>query len=229
LLFGYHPVLPIEVDIPTWRIINWDSVTSTEDLLEARIRMLERREEDIKKAARAVIQFRRKIAASVDQAKRFKMRKEPLAVGDLVLVYDMTRAIDKSRWRKLTYRWRGPFRIHGIDKEKHYYQLMTLDGVQIPGTMPPHRVKKFEKDETGWWTCNDDETLLKGTGQDGLDTQDWPEDSDQAEPTGQDSPKTPEDSSETSLDWEFDTGDRPIGQRIEVVLPTTTSRLPASH
>ncbi|KAH7247228.1 hypothetical protein B0J15DRAFT_401974, partial [Fusarium solani] len=43
LIHGWEPAYPLEVEIPTWRLINWDEVSTAEDLILARVRVLERK------------------------------------------------------------------------------------------------------------------------------------------------------------------------------------------
>ena len=47
---GSKPVLFIELEIPTWRILSWSKVHSTADLLAMRARQLQRRDEDLEEA-----------------------------------------------------------------------------------------------------------------------------------------------------------------------------------
>jgi hypothetical protein len=54
-----RPILPIELDITTWSVMNWDEVSSTEDLIAMRARALERRIEDLEEAAAHLNRIRR--------------------------------------------------------------------------------------------------------------------------------------------------------------------------
>ena len=47
---GSEPVLPIELEVPTWRILPWSEVHTTAELLAMRARQLQRREEDLEEA-----------------------------------------------------------------------------------------------------------------------------------------------------------------------------------
>jgi len=159
LLFGYDPVLPIEVDIPTWRILNWDSASQPEDLIRLRVRMLERRHEDIEAAVAHVNAYRAGIKKRIDKENRHRLRAGKLQAGDLVLIYDSPGELDKSSIRKLMWKWNGPYRIADVGENKSY-QISTLDGIPVSGSFPPHRIKAFVKDKEGWWTSMDDFTLL---------------------------------------------------------------------
>ena len=44
-------MLPIEMELPTWRVLPWDQVRTTDELLALRARQLQRRGEDLEEAA----------------------------------------------------------------------------------------------------------------------------------------------------------------------------------
>lgn len=48
--YGNESVLPIGLEVPTWRILPWDDVNITSDLLAMRARELQRRDEDLEEA-----------------------------------------------------------------------------------------------------------------------------------------------------------------------------------
>ncbi|EFQ85221.1 hypothetical protein PTT_19886 [Pyrenophora teres f. teres 0-1] len=70
---------------------------------------------------------------------------KPFRVGDLVLVWDAIKSIDKSSDRKLDDRWRGPYRVREAQADKGYYQLEDLNEVAFPNTTRANRLKKFEE------------------------------------------------------------------------------------
>lgn len=147
LLHGYEPIIPIETDIPTWRVQAWDPNMSTEDALICRLRSLLNLKEDVLKARDAVAEYRKK-AASRDTHRGFT-RPQPLVKDDLVLVIDEQRKTDHSSFRKLTYRWFGPFIIESVEPN-NVYKLRTPDNVPIDGTFSPRRLKKFVKHDGIW-------------------------------------------------------------------------------
>lgn len=59
LLYSWNLILPLETRYPTWRLINWEDVRSTQSLLEARTRYLLQLHKDIKIAREKVLKFRR--------------------------------------------------------------------------------------------------------------------------------------------------------------------------
>ncbi|RDW56805.1 hypothetical protein BP5796_12872 [Coleophoma crateriformis] len=139
---GAEAVLPIELEIPTWRILDWDSVKTTSDLLAMRANQITRRDDDLVEAARR-LQRRRTTAEDWWEAhKRTRAKKIPQ--GALVLLFDQTKDIDMSKKNKLRYRWKGPFRVTKSDK-KGYYFLKELDGTPLEGTFVGNSIKPFYK------------------------------------------------------------------------------------
>ncbi|KFA56697.1 hypothetical protein S40293_11039 [Stachybotrys chartarum IBT 40293] len=57
------------------------------------------------------MEYRQQLARRTDKANAFKIRKEELQPGDLVLVYNVKRSNDLSRTAKMQARWDGLYRI----------------------------------------------------------------------------------------------------------------------
>ena len=151
LVRGYEPVVPLETSTPSWRVINWSVDMSTQEHLEARIRMLEGRQEDLNKAAADTAKYRRRLADQRNSTLKNSMRPKNREIKerDLVLLYDNVRAINMSRDKKLSYRWKGPYFVRRRTDQGVYF-LRTPDGVDLEGTFPPHRLKKFIQTD-GYW------------------------------------------------------------------------------
>ena len=139
MVCGSEPVLPIELDIPTWRILPWDQVHSTADLIEMRARQLQRRDEDMEEATLLLQRMRMQGKDLFDDSHR--IREEPLAVDDLVLLYDSQREANMSI--KLAFKWLGPYRIAEVVPEKGTYFLKELNGTRLKGTIAGNRLKRF--------------------------------------------------------------------------------------
>ena len=157
LSHGFDPISPIELDLPSWRIARWDDVPvitpqssrrererATEALITIRTEILMGCQGRHQEAAAKVAAARKKWSEQRNKALKHKMRpaSDPIRVNDLVLVYDEARRIDKSTFRKLQWRWKGPYRVREI-APKRVYLLSTLDGCPIDGSFPPKRVKRF--------------------------------------------------------------------------------------
>ena len=88
------------------------------ELLVLRARQLERRPEDIEKAAEAQLMSREANREYFDKNRRHRPEGEnhELRGGDLVLLHDMK--LDMSHSHKLSNRWSGPYRIADATKKE---------------------------------------------------------------------------------------------------------------
>src|SRR6266516_4106482 len=100
LLFGEEAILPLETAVPTWRVLEWDEVKTTADLLALRARAFQRRDEDLIRGAQCLRYQREKTKRYFDKKNENRMRRESLEVGDLVLVFDVLRQKDMTKARK---------------------------------------------------------------------------------------------------------------------------------
>lgn len=139
MVCGTEPVLLIELDISTWRILSWDEVQTTADLLEMRARQLQRRDEDMEEATLLLQRMRMQGKDLFDNTHR--IREEPLAVDDLVLLYDSQREANMSI--KLAFKWLEPYRIAEVVPEKGTYLLKELNGTRLKGTIAGNWLKRF--------------------------------------------------------------------------------------
>jgi hypothetical protein len=80
MLHRVHPVLPFNLTEATFMIHGYQKGLSSSDLLALRIRHLQKRLEDLERAAQTLIkaQFERKFMR--------RLKRIPLEVGDLVLI-----------------------------------------------------------------------------------------------------------------------------------------------
>ena len=130
MVYGREAVLPIETKYPTWRTLGWDKVLDRETLLLYRTRQIMMRNEDLEESRLRKDRRRREGKEYFDN--HHQIRKEPLKVGDLVLVYDIQHMdVDKSSSTKLMWRWSGPYRVREANQLKGYYFLEELDGTLI--------------------------------------------------------------------------------------------------
>jgi hypothetical protein len=156
LINGYEPVLPLEVDVPTWRTIDWDDVRTHDQMIEARLQVIARMQDDVEEAREKVTAYRRKLAERTDKSHPRLIRKTPIEVGDLVLRYDMKRASDLSREAKFQKRWIGPYRV--ISKsQRGSYRLMNPNGPELLTSIHGNHLKLFRKDTEGFWVCDEDD------------------------------------------------------------------------
>ncbi|GBG74883.1 hypothetical protein CBR_g19396 [Chara braunii] len=125
LWYGRHATFPIESFMKTWRREDLEVNLSFEELLDIRARQFRAAEERLREAAGQVERSRMEDKMRWDQTAR--VRKEPLAVGDSVLLYDSS--LEKQWSRKLDKGWLGPYRIVRCG-EFGAYQIEELNGTK---------------------------------------------------------------------------------------------------
>ena len=136
---GSEPVLPIELEVSTWRILPWSEVHSTADLLAMRARQLQRRDEDLEEATLHLQRMR--LEGKERHDLKHGIREEELSIGSIILLHDTRR--EKDMFRKLSFKWLGPYRICDAIKDKGTYIIEELDGSRLAGTFAGDRLKKF--------------------------------------------------------------------------------------
>ena len=149
VVFGQECLLPVEIAMESWRVVDWLRVeragNKRAELLALRARQLERRPEDIEKAAEAQRKNREANREYFDKHRRHRPEGEnhELRGGDLVLLHDMK--LDTSHSHKLSNRWSGPYRIADATKkgDRGTYRLAELDGTMLEGYFSGDRVKRF--------------------------------------------------------------------------------------
>jgi len=142
LVLGQNPLLPIELAVPSWQSLPWDEVQTQGDLLAVRGTQLQVRKERVEEAVHRTRRLRREAVESRNDARG---PAEDIGVGDMVLVWDSIKAIDKSSEKKLQDRWVGPWKVVKAVGEKGYYQLADLNGVEFASTVRADRIKRFKQ------------------------------------------------------------------------------------
>ena len=145
--------------------------------------------EDLEKAREAVGIYRKRQAeaAVARHPRKHRPATRQIKVEDMVLVYDVPRAINLSRNSKVTYRWNGPYKVSKIT-DKDTYLLKTPAGAELAGTFASNRIKLYVQSKEGWYEPSDhDRERWTGTGRLGPDeapidptpelitTDEWPE------------------------------------------------------
>ena len=142
LMYGKKPIMPVERTIASWMAIDWSNEMSTEELLVARIRQLERRLEDVERATARVRKARIWNKAQFDRTHRLRPRK--IEEGDWVLVYDSSLENQHRSTRKFAKRWFEPYMVNGVNDNATYH-LAELDGTRITTPVAGKRIKAFKR------------------------------------------------------------------------------------
>ncbi|KAJ5963047.1 hypothetical protein N7481_001456 [Penicillium waksmanii] len=144
-LYGKNPIIPIELQMPTWSMLPWHEVQDRKDLLAMRARQFEKRDQDIEEAILRMRRLKEANAHFFDE--HHLLRYERFEKDDLVLLHNSIRGMDHSSKTKLQFRWLGPYRIHAVKSSS--YLLSELDGTVLqdlthqPESFNGDRLKKF--------------------------------------------------------------------------------------
>ena len=120
--------MPVERTIASWIATDWSNEMSTEELLAARIRQLERRPDDVERATARIKEARIRNKARFDRTHRLQLRK--IEEGDWVLVYDSSLDNQHRSTRKFVRRWFGPYVVRSVNDNVTYH-LAELDVKRI--------------------------------------------------------------------------------------------------
>lgn len=142
LVYGSDPVLPVDLDSPTWLIHNWAEARTRDELLHLRAMQLQRRDDDLAEIALHLRRMREAGKEVFDSS--HVLRPANLKAGDLVLLHDTVYSTNRSTSQKLAAKWLGPYRIHQANLEKGNYVLAEVDSsVLSDKTIAANRLKKY--------------------------------------------------------------------------------------
>jgi hypothetical protein len=128
LMYERKPIMPTERTISLWAAMDWKDEMSREELLAARIRQLERRPEDVERAAEKLRSARMRNKERFDWTHRLRPKK--IEEGDWVLVYDSSLDNQHKATRKFKRRWFGSYVVTSVNNNRTYH-LAELDGTRI--------------------------------------------------------------------------------------------------
>ena len=137
LVYGQEAILPIELELTSWRTYDWGRVRTTTELLAARAEQLVRRDLNAEEAGLYQRRMREKNKEHFDRIKGVSF--EQLEEGQVVLVHDTKRR--PIREDKLAFKWIGPYRIAKVTQDTGTYRLETMDGIPVQGTYTRNRLK----------------------------------------------------------------------------------------
>ena len=135
-------LMPRERTISSWAATDWRDKMSREELLAARIQQLERRPEDVERAAERLHTVRVKNKERFDRSHRLRPRK--IEGGDWVLVYDNSLDNQHKAMRKFARRWFRPYVVTSANNNGTCH-LAELDGTRMAVPVAGKRIKAFKK------------------------------------------------------------------------------------
>ena len=122
---GIDAVLPIDLEVPTWASLPWETVETRAELIAMRARQINQRDQDISEAMLRLNRLREQNKEYLDAHKN--LRTGPLQEKDMVLLHDTRLEDDLTSKNKLRFRWTGPYRIKK-DFGNGAYEIAELDG-----------------------------------------------------------------------------------------------------
>jgi hypothetical protein len=139
MLYGMNPILPVDVELDTFLIGDFDRVTDRADLLVQRVRQFERRNEDVERVREKLYKARQKGLKYMDKKNANKLRK-PLEEKTWVLKQNAK--LETRHGAKFEKRWWGPYRINKrLDKGS--YILEEPDGTILKGPVAAKRIRRY--------------------------------------------------------------------------------------
>jgi hypothetical protein len=113
LVFAQECLLPVELSLESWRVLEREKMETAEkpraQLLALRARPLERRQEDLAEAAKALRQSQESNHEYHDKHCCGRPGTQEIDLDDWVLLHDTK--LEHSHSHKLSYRWTGPYKV----------------------------------------------------------------------------------------------------------------------
>jgi hypothetical protein len=128
LLHGVEPILPFDLTEATYLVEGFTKGMETEDLLAARIRQLELREDDLQRAVEAITRQRMSSKEQFERRFAHQLSKKEYEEGELVLVRNSR--IEKELNRKTKDRYLGPYEVVKRTQGGSY-ALREMDGAPL--------------------------------------------------------------------------------------------------
>ncbi|TYJ51344.1 hypothetical protein B9479_008086 [Cryptococcus floricola] len=139
-LYGQECVLPIDFTLESMLLSNWRQVESETDLLEARMKQMEKRPSEMAEIA-AMVKSSRNLSVEYHNEKNEKRQQNRnFKPGDFVLIRNSQQ--DNGREVRRKPRWRGPFRIVRVNQGGRFV-LSEATGRELKEKIPGSRVRKF--------------------------------------------------------------------------------------
>ena len=134
LVYGRECLLPVELSVASWSMIDWDEIETREDLILARMLQLDERTLELSQAVENLRNSRKANKAYFDQNNPIRPDgDQQLQVGDLVLLQNSQKfkSGKPPRVSKLDDRWIGPYRIREVSENSTFYYLDETDEISL--------------------------------------------------------------------------------------------------
>ncbi len=140
LLYGMHCLFPFDLTDRTWYALDWDEVTSTEDLLTLRIAQLTRHDDDVSRARANLDASRQRAVDDFNRRHHDRLRAREFEPGTWVLLHETW--LDAQHGNKGALRWAGPY-VVALRYPNGSYRLRELDGSLMKSSAPGSRLRLF--------------------------------------------------------------------------------------
>ena len=140
LLYGLHPLFAFDIADRTWDMLDWHTVTSTEDLLAMRMAQILRRDKKLVLAMEQQKRVRQRAVDDFNSKHERHLSSGEFLLGTWVLLHETW--LDSQMGNKGALRWTGPYIVHRKLQDTTY-QLRELDGVVMRGSVAANRLKIF--------------------------------------------------------------------------------------
>lgn len=102
---GNKPILPIELELPTWKILLWEDVYITDNFLAMRAHQLQHKDKNLQEA---IYHLQRMWQEKKEQHdKKHGIWQKESAMDSMILLYNNRRTKDMSQ--KLAFKWLSPY------------------------------------------------------------------------------------------------------------------------
>ncbi|KAE8238721.1 hypothetical protein A4X13_0g8406 [Tilletia indica] len=135
LVYGMDPIIPMDLELETFVLFDWDTVQSTTHLIAARIRQLKRRMDDLH-LAKLRLELSRSRGRSYADSRHAHLLRDPLPPNTLVIVSN------PKHDQRAQDRWMGPYRVTG-QLPGGSYSLAELDGTRLQRNYAAKHVRRY--------------------------------------------------------------------------------------
>jgi hypothetical protein len=136
-------LLPAELAIESWAVVDWDGLKTREDLILARMKQFDWGRIMEAQAAANLRNSGQSNKGYSNQQKSLRPHTQRLKAGDLVLLYIDELNNSRYRQKKLNDRWQASYRIREVAENSTFYYLNKLDGNELARSFAGNRLKNF--------------------------------------------------------------------------------------